>query len=293
MALSPADLSGIIEIMNRLYLEIREVEERFGLQFGNGDFRPRIEYFHDAIRALTSNENDAHQPGGRLSVEFLAYDVRALRYLQTMPLASLHHDGQPRSPHQSVKKAPSSPPAHAKPDRDTKIRLGALYQQYGVLFSALFKPNADQNFRERTDALNELVSQLERVAQLMESKALPRDVRDAAMHVDNNELRDLLLAALDTKGKGDLRPLVKEASKRVDKGIASIDKAHLEYASAQLAMFEEGKDVVKQLAAKGMNLAGRFVESACGLMDAMGSICTATERVIAPACADHFLSAHS
>jgi len=96
----------------------------------------------------------------------------------------------------------------------------------------------------------------------MQSKALPRDVRDAAHHVDNAELRDLLLAALDEKGKHDLQPLVKEASKRVDKTIASIDKAHLEYAGSQLAMFEEGREVVKQLAAKGMNLAGRFVESA-------------------------------
>jgi hypothetical protein len=36
----------------------------------------------------------------------------------------------------------------------------------------------------------------------------------------------------------------------------------MQYASAQRGLFEDGKDIIKKLAAKGMNLAGRFVEEA-------------------------------
>lgn len=260
MPIPQETLSGIVEIMHRLYSEILGLEEQFGLQFGGGDFRPRIEYFHDAVRALVSGNPAAREPGGRLTVEMLAYDVRALRYLQSMPLATLHPGGG--SPHHDVLKKRPKELNVEKPDRNAKIRLGELYQQYGVLFAALFKSEADQNFQERCDALNELVSQIERVSKLMESKAPPRDVRDAVHHIDHTELRDFLLAELDKKGKNDLKSTLKSASKQADSSIAKIDKAHLEYASSQLALFEDGRDVVKKLAASGMNLAGQFVASA-------------------------------
>lgn len=265
MALSPDGLSGIIEILNRLYLEILEIEEQFSLRFGNGDFRPRIEYFHDAVRAYTSRNPDVYEPGGRLSVEMLTYDVSCLRYLQNMPLGTIHRETHGRSPGSNLAadvKSTGKSLATGKPDRLTKLRLGELYQQYGVLFAALFKPEADHNYHERTDALNTIVTQLEGILQLMESGAGAQAVQDAMAHVDDLELRSAMLSAVHKNPKKDLKPAIKKASAKTDRDIAALEKAHFSYASAQLAMFEDGRDIVKKMAAKGMNLAGKFVENA-------------------------------
>ncbi len=264
MKLSPGDISGVIDIMNRLYREILAVEEEFGLQFGSGDFRPRIEYFHDAVREFTASTAGAYGQGGRLSVEMLAYDLTCLRYIQSMPLASFNKNDRPLSVHQQVLKQNENLPAapKAKPDRTVKIRLTELYQQYGVLFSALFKPHADHNYHERTEAMNEEVKQMSAVLQLMQRGASEQQVLDAIAHMDNAEFRQLLFNMLRNKKHGDAIPAIKDETRKTDQAIANLDAAHLQYASGHLALFEDGKDVVKALAAKGMNLAGKFVESA-------------------------------
>ena len=55
--------------------------------------------------------------------------------------------------------------------------------------------------------------------------------------------------------------LLKNRVNRQDETIASIDKAHKDYAMNQLGVYEEGRDALKAMAAKGMNLAGKFVEA--------------------------------
>lgn len=263
MKFSEHDLSGIVEIMHRLYLEILGIEEPFGLVFGNGDFRPRVEHFHDAVRALTANPAEAVATHSRLSVELLAYDLSCLRYIQALPLASFNANDRPVSPHQGILNnamVPRSPPP--KPDQLVKTRLAELYQQYGVLFAALFKPHADTNFHQRTDALNEEVKQLSDILRALEGGATERQMHDAIAHLDNPELRQLVFNLLHKKNKREVIPVIKDASKKADATIATLDKAHLNYVSAQLGIYEEGKDIVKKLASKGMNLAGRFVESA-------------------------------
>src|SRR5690606_15911414 len=87
MKLSPAEQDSLIQLLTRIYLDIVAVETEFKLMTGEGDFRPRIEYFHDAVRAFSSQDPAHMQPGGRLSVELLAYDVSCLRFLASMPLA--------------------------------------------------------------------------------------------------------------------------------------------------------------------------------------------------------------
>lgn len=261
MHLSPADMVGIVEILNRLYLDILAIEEAHGLRFGQGDFRPRIEHFHDAVRAFTAQTSVDAAPGGRLSLEQLAYDVAALRYIQAMPLSPLHREDA-LSPHAHLMGEDMSVPATSRrPDRAAKLQLAELYQQYGVLFSALFKPCADTDHRERVEAGHETIEQIAAVLHAIQHNAPAAFLHDAIVHLDDASLRTLLD---ETVKKGDTAKALaalKAARARLERQIRKLDETHLRYASAQLGLFEQGSDIVKKLAERGMNLAGRFVEA--------------------------------
>lgn len=252
--------SGIIDILARLYSEIREIEASQGLLFGGGDFRPRIDYFHDAVRALASGA-----PRERLTVEKLAYDVEAMRYLQSMPLASLNT--QPANPKSGGRKLAlremlpvRQPP---KPDRQVKQRLSELYQQYGVLFSSLFKPLADNDFHARTEELNGAMEELYAVMGVVERASGGKQALiESAAHIEDPTLRAQVIALLKSGRTQEALALMKTAKQKTDADIKKLDNAHSQYAMAQLGLYEDGKEVVKKLAASGMNLAGRFVESA-------------------------------
>ncbi|NBO19604.1 MAG: hypothetical protein EBV03_10365 [Proteobacteria bacterium] len=49
---------------------------------------------------------------------------------------------------------------------------------------------------------------------------------------------------------------------KLDQQIAGIDAAHMNYVMAQLGIFEGSRDMLKKLAAQGMNLVGKFVQNA-------------------------------
>jgi hypothetical protein len=214
MKLSASEQKSIASLLTRIYQDILAIESEFGLLAGEGDFRPRIEHFHDAIRAFTSGDTDSK----RLSVEWLAYDLTCLRYLTSHPLASFKPHGH-LSPSTALVATPQTVPGPRRPDRDTKERLGELYQTYAVLFAGLLKPFADRDWRDRVEEINE---NIERLHKIKDSKA-----RVAAR----------------------------------DKEIKAIDQAHMDYVLAQLGIFEAAKDMVKKMAASGMNLVGKFVES--------------------------------
>lgn len=218
MKLSAQEKQGIIDVLTRIYEEIRGLELTHNLLFGGGDFRPRIDYFHDAVRAFSAGRPEDYAPGGRLCIEMLAYDVSALRYLASHPLSPVSRAGQPGAAGGELIDPKPGALSSGKPPRETKDKLSELYQHYGVLFAALLKPQADRDFKERTDRLNEMVEQAYAQGQ-------------------------------------------QAAAQSADREIKAVDKAHLEYSSAQLGLYEEGKDIVKQLAAKGLNLAGRFVQN--------------------------------
>jgi hypothetical protein len=44
--------------------------------------------------------------------------------------------------------------------------------------------------------------------------------------------------------------------------ISKVDAAHMSYVMSQLAIFEGSRDMIKKMAAQGMNLVGKFVQSA-------------------------------
>ncbi len=223
MKLSATELQGIVELLGRLCLELSDVEQRYALLVGRGDPRPRIEYFQDAVRAFISGGI----PPERLTIERLAYDVSALRYLQSKPLATLRPHGAGAGDGTQLVRRDATP-APSAPDRSTRQRLSDLYQQYGVLFAALLKPVADRDFLDRQEDLN---AQVEEYAEMIQS---------------HPEQTAALKANIAT----------------ADQELHTIDKAHGDYSMAQLGLYEVGKDVVKELAARGFNLAGKFVQEA-------------------------------
>lgn len=243
--------AGIIDILNRLHHDIRALELAQGLLFSNNDMRPRIEYFHDAVRALTSG------PPARLSVEKLSYDVEGLRYLQAHPLGSLHARATP-APGRQLHPGSTQLGPTGLPPRELKARLSELYQQYGVLFASLLRPNADNDFHDRAEDLNDRVAQLHATSNARGNRAL----MDSALHIADAALRAQVLHLLQSGKTKEALALMKDAATRTDTDLKTLDNAHSRYAMAQLGLYEAGKDVLKKLAGNGMNLAGRFVESA-------------------------------
>jgi hypothetical protein len=269
-----AQAQGIVTLLLRLYEEIRVLEIEFGLCVGPRDFRPRIEYFHDAVRALSAGDAQAREAGGRLSVEFLAYDLSCLRYLQSMPLAPLTPGHRHLSPATGLTTlASQAVAAHAKkPGKMEKQRMSELYRQYGVLFSALFKPVADEDYRDRVEEMQaqaeEIAAVLQQVESLGQGKGSEQSVRASAAHCEDKETRALAEGVLSKQSYKKTNALtsaikgLKNRLNRADQGIAGLEASHMQYGTAQLALFEAGKDLVKQLAGKGVNLAGQFVQAA-------------------------------
>lgn len=273
MKLSSSEQESIVALLTRIYTDIRDIEDEFQLLAGEDDFRPRIEHFHDAIRAFSAQEPVKGGGPGRLAIELLAFDLSALRYIQSMPLASFKPEGQTMSPstdmvalHQgglTVKRK--------RPDRAVRERLSELYQHYAVLFAALLKPNADNDYRDRVDDINQDVQDLHNLTthldDLAKGKEALNKVVSSIQHLEEDDLRQQLLNFMQQnmhKKKDNLKKLMeflKQHAQKKDREIASIESAHLNYVMAQLGIFEGSKDMLKKMAAQGMNLVGKFVES--------------------------------
>ncbi|MEK6746489.1 MAG: hypothetical protein AABY33_05610 [Pseudomonadota bacterium] len=258
------DQQAIIALLTEIYLEIASIEQKFKLIAGKGDMRPRIDYFHDAIRAFTGG-GQYHQ---RLSVELLSYDMRCLRYIEKMPLSSFRNDGDNSSPSQEVMNMDGDLISTSdSADRGVRARISELYQHYAIMFSALLKPMADRNYKERTSIINNDAKDISVIIGELENKADAKTITGMAQNLDEKELRIILSTFIQQKkhkNPEDIKKLLghlKKLVKQKDAKIKAIDKAHMEFATTQLAVFEESKDMLKNLAAKGMNLIGKFVEA--------------------------------
>jgi hypothetical protein len=263
-----AQAQALVTLLNRLYAEIRVIEEAWDIRADAGDFRPRIEYFHDAVRALTAGLESK-----RLTVEFLAYDMSMLRHIQANPMAKPKGAKVTGSPGTAVIQRPEKGGVFHKPDsREAKFALADLYKHYAVIFVALLADSADRNYYTR---LNNCNSQVEELAALEEAikaasgkRDVPVNVQELADHaIDDPDLIRKLLSSL--QGKRANRLLASEAQQSVkalmqlaDKEIKTIDKAHFTFATSQLGVYENARDVVKNMAVQGMNIVGQFVQQA-------------------------------
>ncbi len=264
MKYSSNQQQSIVTILLRYWEEIITIETEFSLLVGKGDTRPRIEYFHDAIRAYTSLHKTTEMEQ-RLSIERLAYDVRCLRYIATMPLASITHDEHNLSPKTlPAVIAPGLIEVNKRIGRDAKDRLCELYQQYGVLFASLLKATAENDVHERSDALDNEVEEINRLVEALTNNASVAQINNIVQHLSDAALkRDLLALLPQIKGKNasGLADKLKANIQKKDKQLKEIDTASHQYATTQLAIYESAKDMLKQMAKQGMNLVGEFVES--------------------------------
>ncbi|MEQ1789625.1 MAG: hypothetical protein ABL857_04195, partial [Rickettsiales bacterium] len=244
MKTNSKDQEAIVALLNEIYLEVVDIETRFKLSAGAGDMRPRIDYFHDAIRAFSSEGK--HHP--RLSIELLSYDLRCLRYIGRLPLAPFRGN-EKLSPSQDIITTESDLMATGnRPDRKIRTRISELYQHYSVMFAALLKPAADYDYQERTETLDNDVRDIQAIVQKFENDIDVNMIAQLSQNLEEGELRIILMTFLQQKrqkNKDDVKKLLghlKNHIKQKDAMIKAIDKAHLGFATAQLGIFEESKE---------------------------------------------------
>lgn len=271
---------SLIPIMTGQYQRLYEIESEWGIHLKEGDMRPRIDYFHDAVRALTSGEADLYAKHSRLSVEHLAYDIDQMRHAQNQPLGKKQLGSQ-QSPHLDV--VPADGPAQSRrrgPDRATRAEITQLYKDYSVLFAALFAEVADMNFKSRieeVDAAVEDIAVAEEVLNKLANNSINQQEAQALLDsIEKDELRERIQLAIQSRTirmyeAEQLIAGLKASEAQIENEKMVIEKAHLNYVTGQLAIYEESKDTIKRLAAQGMNLAGKFVENAISQSAGRGS----------------------
>lgn len=281
-----SDSSGkrdaLMQIMNASYHDIRVMEMEHGIRVGGADYRPRIEYFHDAVRILSHQPEQMYLPRTRLSVEHLAYDLSCLRYIQEKPLTQLNHDSpapRMRAAPEGVQALPPPPGAVMEPVQQPKplspsqrAVLAELYRSYTVMYTALFAETADMNFQTRANANDtgvEDLAHIEQMIQMVEQGTLdPARVEEAIQHIENEQVRQQLMMLLHNKAikkrqKLDaIKQLLEQQMHALDMETKAMDKAHMNFLTGQMMMYHDAKDLVRKLSAQGLGLAGQFLDNA-------------------------------
>lgn len=265
--------------MHGQYGRIAEIEKKWGIRFREGDMRPRIEYFHDAVRALISGEVDLYAKHSRLSIEHLAYDVAQLRKIQAKPGGSISKASELSAEDALATQDDVKYRSCRGPDRAAKRELAELYKDYTVLFTALFVETADMNYQVRCDEIDETVQDIGTIENILDKLVNGNLTMDQAMdmldHIEHDQLHDMIVQAIQGQT---IRHAEQEAiterlqafQGHLDAEKATIEQAHTNYAMGQLAVYEQSKETVKRLAKQGLNIAGKFVEGAMSRAQGQG-----------------------
>jgi hypothetical protein len=259
----------LIQLMDTQYQRIRDIEERFSILGLEGDYRPRIEYYQDAVRALMSGEDNGLDRSSRLSAERIAWDLSMLRHIQAKPVIG-GRGQQHLSPHSEVAKS-GKHDRRPSVDRESREALKKQYKDYTVLYVALLAEKADRNATNRIEEMNVLVEDCEMLKSMMEQLSRGEitigQLIQMLDQIEHDELREALQQMLAARGIGQdemgaALDKVEHTSKAADKEIKRIDDAMLSLSASQLAVYEASKDMVKGLAGQGLNIAGKHVENA-------------------------------
>jgi len=276
MKANKTEQRALVNLLNRIYREIREIELEWDIRADESDYRPRIEYFHDAVRALTASGGKGSDLKGRLSVEMLAYDIDMLRYIQADPIpkARPHKLSALTDVAENALPRVRNDKTGIKPDAGVKYRLTDQYKNYSVIFAALLSEPAERNYMSR---INECNAELDDLAAFIKSVVATAEGRHTA-DIDIEALADARIQTADAMNKivaalhgGKLKKRMNaaEAERRLKemlqiagKEAKTIEKAHFTYATGQLAIYESARDVIKKMALKGFNIVGDFVQNA-------------------------------
>lgn len=271
MGFEASEQAAIIELMHGKYAALVPIETQWGIRLHEGDMRPRIEHFHDAVRALTSGSADMYEKKSRLSVEHLAYDLGQLRAIADRPLGYINRVTEKSTSSEVVRAGEAGATTRKMPPAAVRSEIVALYRDYTVFFAALFAEAADRNFQARSEAIDGAVSDLGLIEQIISKLVMGKMSAAQAMgelnHVERDDLRERIQALLARKQlsareKQEALAMVAQIEKGLAAEKKALDQSHMHYATGQLAVYEDAKETVKRLANMGLNLAGRFVENA-------------------------------
>lgn len=258
----------MLPLLNKAHAEILALELPWRIRLLAADPRPRIELFHDAVRALEAGEG-GYEKHSRLSVERLAYDIAQLRAVQEKPLGLIDRTPQLPGKNALVKTGESTPPK--QPPSSVRHELLRLYKEYTVFFVAVFAPAADRNFMARTDTMEAQQADLDYVEkmlqQMLRGELTQQEALEETVNIEMDALRERMQAMLQQKKlvQNDMHEalgMLASIERGVEKEQRSMEQAHTHYATGQLAVLQESKDLVKKLAASGLNVAGKHLESA-------------------------------
>ncbi len=250
---------ALIPLLNQLYEKIRSIEIEQQLWAGANDYRPRIEIFHDAIRAFTSGVSP-YDPDSRLAINWLAKDIENLRAIQSNPLAKMPHAIHHSASTQLTISKPPDAAARRQQSRQARRELADLYQQYAVMFVALLAESADMNHQALMEEQDIIVEDLARLQQAIAGKKKV-DLRKEAQTIldDLGIIQQLPRGYIDaTEASNSIKNLQNNA----DNIQQHLEQAHTIWLAGQLAFYQEGKTVVKKLMQQGMHIAGRFLQDA-------------------------------
>jgi len=271
MAIGSAEQGAIIELMHGKYQQLASIEGEWGIRLSEGDMRPRVEHFHDAVRALTSGSDDIYAKNSRLSVEKLAYDLALLRAIPDRPIGYINKTTEKSFSTALVKQGEAGAGIPKMPPAGVRAEITQLYRDYTVFFAALFAEVADRNFKSRVDTIDGTVADVGLIEQILEQLVAGKMSNQQAMaemnHVERDDLRERIqqmLARKQLTGREKQEALAMLA--QIEQGLAKekkqVEQSHLSYATGQLAVYEDAKDTVKRLASQGLNLAGKFLDNA-------------------------------
>lgn len=264
---APNSKDALLPLLGELYQRIYQAEMEIGLWAGEADHRPRVERFHDAVRAYTSGVSP-YTAGSRLAIEQLAWDISMLRAIQSNPLQPMPNS-QKQSPQKGVAVRSNNAlgdPGNARASaRHLKGQLATDYKNYAVMFTALLAETADMNHSSRMSDKDALVEELAAMRAGLSGKIVNLQKLAGAQHVDPqtlDEIRNML--PKDNLSTDQARAALNNAMKGVDIQQKKLETAHISWLSGQLAMYEQGKETVQQLMQNGLNLAGKFLQEAMG-----------------------------
>lgn len=270
MAIGNNEQAAMIELMHGKYQHILPIETQWGIRLLEGDMRPRIEHFHDAVRALTSGSADIYAKQSRLSVEHLAYDLALLRQIQQKPVGTINRVTEKSTSSALVKPGESGASPSRMPPQQVRSEIAALYRDYTVFFAAMFAEVADRNYQSRSETIDGSVADVGLVedvlTKLIKGQITTAQANHELMHVERDDLRERLQAMLARKGltareKQEAMAMIAQIEQGLSREKKSLDQSHLSYATGQLAVYEDSKDIIKKLGMAGLNLAGKFVEN--------------------------------
>lgn len=269
MAFGRSEQGAIVELMSGKYQQILPIEIEWGIRLHEGDMRPRIEHFHDAVRALTSGEADIYAKHSRLSVEHLAYDIAMLRQIQNKPVGTINRVTEKSTSSALVKQGEAGASPKRMPPQAVRSDLAALYRDYTVFFAALFAEVADRNYMSRSETIDGSVADVglveDIIKKLIAGKITNAQASHELMHVERDDLRERLQTmlarnTLSAREKQEAIALIEQIEKGLAKEKKALDTAHLNYATGRLAVYEDSQDIIRKLGMAGLNLAGKFVE---------------------------------